>query len=133
LRLPEDSGSLKYWANHPYTAIMYTNIGNVYNGCGYYYASALKWYMKAAAIQEKVLDKDHHDTATTYNNIAVFYDNQGDYAKAMEWYLKSYRILRLKLGAEHPNTVLVKGNMETAYAAAGFKQPFDEWLREMEP
>jgi tetratricopeptide (TPR) repeat protein len=38
------------------------------------YQEALKWYEKALVIQEKVLGKDHPDTAETYNNIAFVYD-----------------------------------------------------------
>ncbi|MDR3309646.1 MAG: tetratricopeptide repeat protein, partial [Tannerella sp.] len=41
------------------------------------YDEALKWYLKELAIREKMSDKDHPSIATTCNNIALVYNNQG--------------------------------------------------------
>ena len=65
-------------------------IGWLYNTSGYgfsysgSYSEALEYYKKALAICEKKLGKEHPDTATTYNNIASVYQNQGDYGQALE-------------------------------------------------
>jgi len=47
--------------------ITYNNIATVYDDQGDY-TKALEWYHKALTIQEKVLGKEHLDTATTYTN-----------------------------------------------------------------
>lgn len=57
-------------------------------------------------------EKEHPDTAATYNNIASVYDRQGDYPKALEWYRKALDIFERKLGSEHPNTKTVKENIK---------------------
>jgi tetratricopeptide (TPR) repeat protein len=49
-------------------------------------------------IREKVLGKEHPHTATTYNNIAEVYDNQGDHPRALEWFHKALAINEKALG-----------------------------------
>ena len=50
------------------------------------YNEALTWYEKAlAGFVEK---GEEENTATTYGNMALVYDNQGEYEKALEWYEK---------------------------------------------
>ena len=44
----------------------------------------IEYYAKALLIREKVLGKEHPNTANTYNNIALVYHHQGDYVKAQE-------------------------------------------------
>ena len=68
------------------------------------YVKALEYYEKALAISERVLGKEHPDTAATYNNIAVVYRAQGDYAKALEYYRKANAVFLSVLGEEHPYT-----------------------------
>ena len=75
-------------------ATLYVSQGN--------YSEALKWHRKALSIREKVLGKEHPDTATTCNNIAVVYASQGNYSKALEWYRKTLLIEEKLLGKEHP-------------------------------
>jgi tetratricopeptide (TPR) repeat protein len=84
-------------------ALLFNNIAAVYFHQGDY-DKALEWYGKALAICEKVLGKEHPDTATTYNNIALVYDSQGDYGKALEWYGKALAICEGVLGRGHPDT-----------------------------
>jgi tetratricopeptide (TPR) repeat protein len=80
------------------------------------------------AIREKVLGKEHPDTATTYNNIAGVYRAQSQYEEALEWYRKAYRIYIQVLGETHPYTQRTRGNMEAAYQKTRNAKPFSEWL-----
>ena len=79
--------------------------GNRYLGN---YPNALEWYQTALDIYEKVLGKEHHSTAVTYNNLAKLYYSQGGYDVAIEYAQKAYDIHFLKLGAEHNNTKKAK-------------------------
>jgi tetratricopeptide (TPR) repeat protein len=63
------------------------------------------------------LGKDHPDTATTYNNIAVVYDDMGDYDKALEYYEKAKEIYESKLGKDHPFTSTTYNNIATLHFA----------------
>ena len=58
-------------------------------GISYYkkgkYDKALEYYYKALKIDEKVLGKEHPNTAGSYNNIGNVYDKQGKYNKALEY------------------------------------------------
>ncbi|QNU68298.1 tetratricopeptide repeat protein [Ruminiclostridium herbifermentans] len=93
-------------------------IGYIYHHQGEY-SKALEWYNKDLAIFEKVLGKEHPDTATTYNNIAGVYEAQGEYGKAIEWYQKALYICEKVLGKEHPSTATTYNNIAGVYRAQG--------------
>jgi tetratricopeptide (TPR) repeat protein len=59
------------------------------------------------AIYESVLGTEHPSTATTYNNIALVYTNQGKYDEALKWYRKDLAISEKSLGKNNPKTVSV--------------------------
>jgi len=83
------------------------------------YPQALEWYFKASAIREKVLGLEHTDTAISYNNIGVVYDNQSEYDNALEWYFKALAIYEKILGLEHPNTATSYNNIGMVYYRQG--------------
>jgi tetratricopeptide (TPR) repeat protein len=93
------------------------------------YSQALEWYQKAMAIHEKVLGKEHPDTATTYNNIASVYYSQGDYAKSSEWDQKVLLIREKVLGKEHPGTATTYNNIAGVYAHQGNYPEALEWYQ----
>ena len=100
----------------------YLLFGFVYDDQGKY-AEALDWYGKALAIWEKVLGRQHPDTARTYNGIAIVYGRQGKYAEALEWYGKALAIQEKVLGRQHPSTARTWNNIgqlctEKAYEPA---------------
>ena len=104
------------------------NIAKVYNEqCDY--EKALAWYHKDLAISEKVLGKEHPDTATTYNNIALVYSCQGDYGGALKWYRKDLAISEKVLGKEHPNTATTYNNIAGVYSRQGDYDLALEWYR----
>jgi tetratricopeptide (TPR) repeat protein len=99
-------------------AILMSWIGRHYEDIADY-PKALEWYNKALTITEKVLGKEHPDTATTYNNIACIYDSQGDYILALEWYMKALTICERVLGKDHPNTAITYSNIANSYFSQG--------------
>ena len=64
----------------------------------------MKYYYKALAIIERVLGKEHPNTATSYNNIGRAYYDQGDYAHALEYLNKALPVYERVYGPEHDNT-----------------------------
>ena len=68
------------------------------------YPKALEFYTKALNIYEKVLGKDHPDTASSYNDIGTVYNAIGDYPKALEFRTKALNIREKVLGKDHPDT-----------------------------
>ncbi|MDR3267632.1 MAG: tetratricopeptide repeat protein, partial [Tannerella sp.] len=107
--------------------------GNLYHFLGYGfnaladYPQALEWYLKALAIREKVLGKEHPYTASTCNNIAGVYRNQGKYDEALEWYLKALAIVEKVLGKEHPYTASTYNNIALVYDNQGKYAEALEW------
>ena len=83
------------------------------------YPKALEFYTKALNIQEKILGKDHPDTALSYNNIGSVYNRMGDYTKALEFYTKALNIREKVLGKDHPDTALSYNNIGYVYSSMG--------------
>ena len=100
------------------SSTLYHNLAGVYRDQGDY-DKALEYYEKSREIKEKVLGKDHRDTATTYNNMAGVYRDQGDYDKALVYYEKSREIREKILGKDHPSTAITYGNMAGVYRDQG--------------
>ena len=96
-------------------AVTLENIADVYLFTGEY-GNALQCAQKAMEIREKVLGKEHPDTAMIYNNLAFVYRHQGNYAKALEMYQKALVICEKVLGKEHPNTATTYNNMAVVYS-----------------
>ena len=100
-------------------------IAHLYNdgGIGYanlgYYSLALAWYQEAMPIYEKVLGKEHQNTAAVYNNIAEVYYNQGNYTEALELYQKAIAIDEKVSGTDHPHTATSYNNIATVYKDQG--------------
>ena len=92
-------------------------------GRGFYesafYSQALKWYEKDLIIREKVLGKEHPDTATTYNSMARVYSAQRNYNRAMEYYNKALEIREVILGKEHLDTAATYNNIAGVYHSQG--------------
>ena len=99
-------------------ASLYHNIAFVYHAQGDY-SQTLVFYQKDLAIREKVLGKEHPDTATTYNDLAGVYYAKGDYPQALVFYEKSLVIREKVLGKELPDTATTYNNIAGVYRAQG--------------
>jgi len=104
------------------------NIAFIYSSQGDY-PRALEWYQKAIAINEKVLGKEHPDTAAIYNNIAAVYERQGDYPGALECFQKALAISEKVLGKEHPDTATTYNNIAAVYERQGDYPRALEWCQ----
>lgn len=90
---------------------------------------ALKWLGKSLAIRERVLGKDHPDTASSCNNIGIVYANKGDYEQAEKWYRKALGMRERALGKNHPDTAASYNNLGGFYARKGDYDESLAWFR----
>ncbi len=59
------------------------------------------------------------DVAKSYNNMALVYDEQGDYSKALEYYQLALDIREAKFGKDHPSVATIYNNMALVYDNQG--------------
>ena len=109
--LPDESEAEKAWRFNAIGQVYHYKIGD--------YDKALEYYFKALEIREKVLGKEHPDTATSYNNIGLVYGTKGDYDKALEYYFKAKDIYEKVLGKEHPDIATIHNNIGGVYFHKG--------------
>jgi len=83
------------------------------------YAEARRLTERALAICEKVLDREHTDTATCLNNLALLLQVQGDLAGARPLFGRALAIREKALGPEHPHTVLILNNLASLLVNQG--------------
>jgi tetratricopeptide (TPR) repeat protein len=64
------------------------------------------------AISEKILGEEHPLTATSLNNLALLYWNQGRYGEAEPLLKRALAIREKVLGSEHPYTIGTRKSLE---------------------
>ena len=70
-------------------------------------------------IYEKVLGKEHIDTAMSYNNIGNVSCNLGKYNEAFKYFDRALQIQEKVLGEEHIDTAMSYNNIGRIYAILG--------------
>ena len=78
----------------------------------------MEYYGKALTIKLATLGPDHSSTASTYNNVAIVYNNQYKSELALEYYGKALAI-NIKLATLGPNH---KSTGDTYYNMANLSQ-----------
>ena len=63
--------------------------------------------------------RDHPETLTTRNNLAVAYRSVGDYERAIEMFGEVLEVQSGVLGPDHPNTLITRHNLAMAYRGVG--------------
>jgi len=100
-------------------------LGSVLNNLGYffhnvgYFPTATALYQRALSIREKVLGKEHPDTAQSMNNFAGLLEAKGDYDHAEPLYQRALSIREKVLGKEHPLTATCLNNFAELLRAKG--------------
>lgn len=82
---------------------------------------ALDHYKKAMEISKSQLGEEHIFTALVYNDIAVVYENLGEYEKALEYYEKAITLKELKLSKDHLSIAITYDNVAGVRRAMGEK------------
>ena len=83
------------------------------------YKEAEQVYLRLVSLREKVLGKNHSDTAESYNDIGTTYDKLGHYTKALDYHFKALDIYEKVLGLEHPDTATSYNNIGLVYNSQG--------------
>ena len=83
------------------------------------YKESERIYLRQIAINEELYGNENTDTATSYNNIGLVYDSQGDFDKALEFHFKALEIREKSLGKEHPDTAGSYNNIGVVYKSQG--------------
>jgi tetratricopeptide (TPR) repeat protein len=73
---------------------------------------ALEFQLKDVEISEEVLDKNHPYLATSYNNLALIYEDLKDYKSAVQYGENAVAILQKVFPDGHPDLDLYKSNLD---------------------
>jgi tetratricopeptide (TPR) repeat protein len=76
-------------------------------------------YEEFARLIEDRLGPEHPDTATSLNNLAGLYLEQGRYEEAEPLYERALEIRERVLGPEHPDTAMILNNLAELYREQG--------------
>ena len=68
-------------------------------------------YKDALALCKEFLGHHHPHVATSLNNLAGLYKNQGRYTEAEPLYIEAVAIAEETLGVDHPHTVILRDNL----------------------
>lgn len=75
------------------------------------YDEAEQMYREALGLYEKVLGREHPDTLTSMNNLALVLDSQGKYEEAEQMHRETLGLCEKVLGREHPSTLSSMNNL----------------------
>ena len=76
-------------------------------------------HLRSLAIRKKVLGPGHLDVASSLNNLAVLYKDQGRYAEAEKLFQRSQTITEKAVGPEHPDMARNLNNLALLYRILG--------------
>lgn len=83
----------------------------------------------AEAVMSHFCGVEKAEIGMLFNNIAVKYENQGDYAKALEWYQEALEIHKKDLGTDHLITAKTYDNIAGVYYRQGEYDKALEWTQ----
>ena len=70
---------------------------------------------RGVSVRLEILGKEHPDTLTSMNNLALTYSNQGKLQEAADLQEKVLEARRRRLGEEHPDTLTSMDNLASTY------------------
>ena len=68
---------------------------------------------------QRLLAEEHPDVATSYNNLAGLYSDQGRYIEAEPLLIKALELRQRLLGEEHPDVATSYNNLAGLYSDQG--------------
>ena len=83
------------------------------------YQEAMPLARQALAIRETTLGESHFYVATSLNNLASLYHNQGNYSAAEPLYRRALEIRKNLLGKSHPDVAQSLNNLASLYRDQG--------------
>jgi tetratricopeptide (TPR) repeat protein len=107
-----------YGSRHPNTAILFNNIGVLFENIGRY-NDALSYYNKALAIYMAYYGEQHPHTAQTLDNLGKIYDSLGDSQKSLYFHNRALSIYKVFYENGNPDIARVLDNIGTAHDKLG--------------
>ena len=89
-------------------ALLYKDLGQ--------YAAAEPLYLRAVAVKEQALGKEHPDVAEVLSDLAGLYRREGKYAEAEPLYLRALAVKEQAFGKEHPSVAETLNNLGVFYS-----------------
>ncbi|MCY7276218.1 MAG: CHAT domain-containing protein, partial [Phormidesmis sp. CAN_BIN44] len=83
------------------------------------YSDAEPFYQQALSIYKTALGEKHPNVATSLNNLAALYSDQGRYRDAEPFYQQALSIRKAVLGEKHPDVAQSLNNLAALYSAQG--------------
>ena len=80
------------------------------------YNKAVEIYNRVITLRERLYGTEHPDTAKSYNNIGVVYNDLSEYEKALEYHLKALAIFEKIWRIKHLNTAASYNNIGNVYS-----------------
>ncbi len=97
------------------------------------YVEAEQIFLRAIAIKEERLGKNHIDVANSVNSLAVVYQSQGKYSEAEPLHLRSLEIRERQLGEDNPDVANSINGLAQLYRAQGnYSEAEPLYLRSLE-
>jgi tetratricopeptide (TPR) repeat protein len=93
-----------FLSDHPKMAIVYNEIGDLYQSIEDY-KTALLFYKKTLEIRQKSLPSNHPDLAQIYNELGMFYKLMEDHPTALTYFKESLAIQTKSLQQDHTDIV----------------------------
>jgi serine/threonine protein kinase/tetratricopeptide (TPR) repeat protein len=82
-------------------------------------AETLALAEEASAGLARIVGRDHPDTLTSMNNLALIYEDAGKFDRALPILEETLALRRSKLGADEPQTITTMNNLASVYEDAG--------------
>lgn len=112
--LPHAQAALEF-REHPeggkVDASLLFNVAESYSLLGQYQKSE-QMHRQALQLYEKVLGKEHPDTLTSMNNLALELSNLGKYEEAEQMHRQTLQLREKVLGKDHPSTRRSRKNLD---------------------
>jgi CHAT domain-containing protein/Tfp pilus assembly protein PilF len=83
------------------------------------YSKALPLALRALEVNEKILGKDHLDTATCVNNLGILYSEMAHYIQAQSLFNRALEIREKALRPEHPDTAATLNSLGLLFVKIG--------------
>lgn len=96
----------------PEMAITLIGLGNIVHD-RHEYQEAVKFYMRALAINLKTVGARHPETAATYNNLGNAYQDSGDLVAAERYYMRCLEIQKQIFEGTNPELAATYNNLAT--------------------
>ncbi|KAK4652643.1 hypothetical protein QC762_0075260 [Podospora pseudocomata] len=111
------------------TTGLLSKVGESFRNLGKY-KEAEQMHRQELQLREKVLGKEHPDTLTSMDNLAIVLDSQGKYEEAERMHRQALQLREKVLGKEHPDTLTSMDNLALVLHSQGKYEEAEQMHRQ---